>query len=458
MRKTEGIARAGTMLLTCLLASGSWAQTSLLSLKVSEVAINADGSSQALVSPIDATGNPLRGLQAANFQVSENGQEIKSLSVVRARSNQTPLSVILAVDVSGSMNGVGISSAISGASGFVDRLGKDDFCALETFGSGVQQVVDFTRDHDRLKQALSGLKATDNQTLLYQGLFDALDLAVNAPTNRSVIVLLTDGKDEGSRLGFEDVAAKIGSHDTPVYTLGYGRSVDTTTLDRLAAVSHGKSYRAPQAGDIAGAYLDIAEELENEYLFSWNQPPQSNSPIHLTIALVYRGEIARANLTVSSGAGALVAGPSTPTSARRFRWKWLGSLFAFIVLVGSGIWIYFKWRASQVPALAATMVPPRVWLEIVKGPGQGQKLILFEKDCIIGRDPKSVQILIKNDPMVGRQHARLFEDDQGHYVLEDLNSQNGVMVNGVRISEPVALQSEDKVIVGLTELLFVDQT
>jgi pSer/pThr/pTyr-binding forkhead associated (FHA) protein len=99
-----------------------------------------------------------------------------------------------------------------------------------------------------------------------------------------------------------------------------------------------------------------------------------------------------------------------------------------------------------------------VWLEVVKGPDQGQKLIVFEKDCVIGRDPKFAQILIKNDPMVGRRHARLFEDDQGHYVLEDLKSQNGLMVNGVRISEPVTLQSEDKIIVGLTELLFVDQT
>lgn len=458
MRKTVGIEGAGTMLLTCLLTCAGWAQNSSLSLKVSEVAINADGSSQAVVLPVDAAGNPLRGLEAANFQVAENGQEIKSLSVVRTRTSQNPLSVILAIDVSGSMNGVGINSAISGASSFVDHLGKDDMCALETFGTDVRQVVEFTRDRDRIKQALSGLKATDLQTHLYEGLFEALNRAANAPTNRSAVVLLTDGKDEGSRLELGEVLMKIGSHDTPVYTLGYGRSVDTTTLDRLAAVSHGKSYRAPQAGDIAGAYIDVAEELENNYLLSWNQPVRSNTPINLTISLAYRGEGARANLTVTSGPGAALAGPSTPPSAWRVRWELLGSLFALIVVVGSGIWIYFKWRVSQVPALAATMVPPRVWLEVVKGPDQGQKLIVFEKDCVIGRDSKYAQILIKNDPMVGRRHARLFEDDQGHYVLEDLKSQNGVMVNGVRISEPVTLQSEDKVIVGLTELLFVDQT
>ena len=74
-----------------------------------------------------------------------------------------------------------------------------------------------------------------------------------------------------------------------------------------------------------------------------------------------------------------------------------------------------------------------------------------------GRDPRAAQILIKSDPLVGRKHARLRQNGQGQYVIEDLTSHNGVIVNGVRISEPVTLQSEDRVVIGLTELLFVDQ-
>ena len=40
---------------------------------------------------------------------------------------------------------------------------------------------------------------------------------------------------------------------------------------------------------------------------------------------------------------------------------------------------------------------------------------------------------IVRDPSVSRHHARLTRDDEGHLVLEDLNSTNGTFVNGSQI-------------------------
>ncbi|MBV9949886.1 MAG: FHA domain-containing protein [Myxococcales bacterium] len=57
------------------------------------------------------------------------------------------------------------------------------------------------------------------------------------------------------------------------------------------------------------------------------------------------------------------------------------------------------------------------------------------------------------DPLVSRHHARIVIDDAGARV-EDLNSRNGVRVNGVPIREPTSLRDGDRVRVGTQDLVF----
>jgi len=103
------------------------------------------------------------------------------------------------------------------------------------------------------------------------------------------------------------------------------------------------------------------------------------------------------------------------------------------------------------------MVPPRVWLEVVRGADAGQKFLLINKETNIGRAVDRSEVALKNDPLVGKKHACIRMNDAGQYVIEDLNSRNGVVVNGVRLESPLVLQPEDRIVVGLSELLFVDQ-
>jgi len=58
----------------------------------------------------------------------------------------------------------------------------------------------------------------------------------------------------------------------------------------------------------------------------------------------------------------------------------------------------------------------------------------------IGRDASCELQLF--DVRVSRQHAKI-EFTAGDYILTDLNSSNGVYVNGTRIIHPVILQHDD---------------
>ena len=85
-------------------------------------------------------------------------------------------------------------------------------------------------------------------------------------------------------------------------------------------------------------------------------------------------------------------------------------------------------------------------LLIVDGPGAGQRYVLG-RNTSLGRSPdNSIQL---NDTQSSRHHA-LFQQAGGGYVLEDLGSTNGTLVNGQHIRGPIAVKPGDRVQMGTT--------
>lgn len=76
-------------------------------------------------------------------------------------------------------------------------------------------------------------------------------------------------------------------------------------------------------------------------------------------------------------------------------------------------------------------------------------LELNEGTFAVGRNA-SCQLSL-DDPLVSRRHA-IFELSNGNVTIEDLNSRNGVIVNGHRIDSKVNLTVGDRVLIGSQEL------
>jgi pSer/pThr/pTyr-binding forkhead associated (FHA) protein len=71
----------------------------------------------------------------------------------------------------------------------------------------------------------------------------------------------------------------------------------------------------------------------------------------------------------------------------------------------------------------------------------------------IGRD--GIQDVVLDNPSVSRRHCQIrFIPENGAFVVEDLGSDNGTLVNGTRISSPAELVSGDEIGVGKLTVLF----
>ncbi|MFT8356517.1 FHA domain-containing protein [Bifidobacterium aquikefiri] len=88
-------------------------------------------------------------------------------------------------------------------------------------------------------------------------------------------------------------------------------------------------------------------------------------------------------------------------------------------------------------------------LVVIDGPTAGVSIPLSHQAITLGRAASNTMVL--EDEFVSSHHARIFQDpSSGTWIIEDLGSTNGTVVDGQRISEPVSLPARVPVRIGAT--------
>lgn len=95
---------------------------------------------------------------------------------------------------------------------------------------------------------------------------------------------------------------------------------------------------------------------------------------------------------------------------------------------------------------------PTFRLVLKSGPNSGQTFELGTDEVIIGRDVNANFVI--SDPEVSRRHSRVYLQG-ANYVIEDLGSTNGTVVNGQRLAGPYILSPGEIIVLGEhTQVLF----
>jgi Ca-activated chloride channel family protein len=182
--------------------------------------------------------------------------------------------VIVVLDVSGSMAGEKIQSASTATAEFLDRLDPDDQVALLTFSDGTSVLSEPQRVGDvveSLSQRVSGLIA-DGNTALFDSVCQATALAetlkaedLAAGTSRLYgIVLLSDGEDTvgqptENQMFVTCLPSNAEADGIKIFPVAFGEDSDTDLLGRLANVTGGRMYSADPAS-ISNVYISISAE------------------------------------------------------------------------------------------------------------------------------------------------------------------------------------------------------
>ncbi|HEV2844794.1 MAG TPA: VWA domain-containing protein, partial [Thermoanaerobaculia bacterium] len=240
---------------------------------------------ELFTSVVDGKGRPVEGLGQGDFTVVEDGQtqQLRRFELVK----DVPVYAGLLLDTSSSMaEGNRLDAAVQGALRFFQQvLTPKDRAAVITFADQPNLAVRFTNQEPVLSGGLSGLKA-DGNTALYDSLIYALYYFGGVKGKRALIVL-SDGKDEGSRYQFDDALEYARRSGVAIYTVGIdlaSRENDVRVkLSRLAEETGGRFFFISGARDLEGVYDAIEKELRSQYLLAYQSSNAGDSDKYRTV-------------------------------------------------------------------------------------------------------------------------------------------------------------------------------
>ncbi len=213
----------------------------------------------------DRNGRPAEGITEEQFAVKEDGvpQQLVRFEQVR----DLPIKVGVLLDTSASMEKSLEEAQRAALAFFTDIVTPKDRAALITFNDRPRLQVKFTNELLSLGGGLAGLKA-ERGTSLYDSVVFSL-YYFNGLKGQRALVVLSDGKDESSRLGLDETLEFARRSGVAVYTIGLGADLEhdaKRALAKLADETGGRSFFVDEAGQLAPVYQSIQEELRSQYL------------------------------------------------------------------------------------------------------------------------------------------------------------------------------------------------
>jgi Ca-activated chloride channel family protein len=214
----------------------------------------------------DERGVPLKGLTASRLRVQEDGSVVRVTRVFPLDKGEEPLSVVLAIDRSGSMKGQPMKDALQAAQDFLREMRGIDRVGVVSFDDRVTVVSRPTTDKGPLVKDIQTI-TVGKDTALNDAVMKSLQL-LSPFTGRRAVVVLTDGKENRSKATREGTIKEAASIGVPVITVGLGNGVDAPALEAMAAGSGGRAFFAEASSELSHLYQAIARQLINQYRVS----------------------------------------------------------------------------------------------------------------------------------------------------------------------------------------------
>ena len=250
-----------------------------------------------LASVRDKRGALIPTLQKEDFIVLEDGkaQTIKYFT----KETDLPLTIGLLVDVSGSQRNL-IDIERSAASQFFrDVLRKKDLAFLISFGEENELLQDYTGSARLLTEGLGQLRVSSGVggihpgpvptmggprgTVLYDAIYLAADEKLKGEVGRKVIVVITDGVDQGSRMTRNQAIEAAQKADAVIYSIDYsdpraygggfgsfgGGGLGEGELRKMSDETGGRVYKVDRRRSLEDVFKELQDEMRSQYSIAY---------------------------------------------------------------------------------------------------------------------------------------------------------------------------------------------
>lgn len=224
----------------------------------------------AVLVPVIVTdgGQFVRGLKMQDFEIVEDGV---TQSIAALVTEDEPLDLVLAIDISGSMEPA-LGDVKAAVKQLLAKLRPGDTATLVGFNDTMFIAAEREKDRQAREEAVD-LLASWGGTALYDATVRVLDL-VSREWGRKGLVIFSDGDDRNSLTTRENAMARVQATDAMLYTIGFGGGATTpllrSSLENYARSTGGRPFFPRDARDLDGVFDEIVSELANQYVLSYS--------------------------------------------------------------------------------------------------------------------------------------------------------------------------------------------
>jgi Ca-activated chloride channel family protein len=216
-----------------------------------------------------------------DFRISDNGRDQK---IVTFGKGELPLTAVLLLDTSESMQGERLEGVKRGATAFLQGMKPLDEAAVLMFSDRLLQLTPFSEDKSVIARALTKTEAAGG-TAVNDYLYMSLKL-LEPRLGRRVVILLSDGADVHSVVPMSDVLWKTRTGQAMIYWIqleggekhhSYASAwrnakendKEYDTLAKTVVESGGRIQRIDKVSEIEGAFRSILQELREQYVIGY---------------------------------------------------------------------------------------------------------------------------------------------------------------------------------------------
>ena len=242
-----------------------------------------------LASVRDKRGGLVGNLEKNDFTVLEDGkqQSIKYFT----RETDLPLTIGLLIDVSRSQENLIDIERRAASAFFAQVLRKKDEAFLISFGEESELLQDYTGSARLLTAAMNGLRVSSGVggigpgpvptisqprgTVLYDAVYLAAGEKLKPEVGRKVIVVITDGVDEGSKVKLEAAVEEAQKADAVIYSIDYSDAafygmfalggMGAGALHRMSDETGGHVYTVDRKHPLEEVFRELQDEMRSQY-------------------------------------------------------------------------------------------------------------------------------------------------------------------------------------------------
>ena len=239
---------------------------------------------------VTSGGRFVKGLAKDAFRLLDDKDERPILGF----DTNAPLELVLAIDVSGSMQDA-LPDVQKAARAFLKGLGPNDKVTVVAFNDSAFTLAPREATLESRLQAIDKLTAWGG-TAVYDVIVRLVG-QLSRQAGRRAFVVFTDGEDQNSQASLQDVARAISDSDTTFFAIGLGKGerlrVIKTNLEPLAEASGGLALFAEHSDKLLEPFATIVSDLANQYTLGF-EPRRDGKSHTLTVKVPGRDVRVRA--------------------------------------------------------------------------------------------------------------------------------------------------------------------